>query len=92
MHEYKRFIYRAPEATMEDMTGEDLQDSLLQAKETAAGMDQFAPGDFKLLPKMALDHLADLFNIIEKERDGHSRWRRQELRSWPKTKMTHPTP
>ncbi len=51
---------------MEDMTGEDLQDSFLQAKETAVGMDQFAPGDFKLLPNMALGHLADLFNIIEK--------------------------
>ena len=66
MREYDRYIYKAPEATMEDMTGDDLQTSLAHAKETAAGMDQFAPGDFKLLPMVALDHLADLFNIIEK--------------------------
>ena len=66
-------IYQAPEATMDEMTAEDLEESLRDTKETAAGLDQWAPADLKMWSKGALQQLAALLNVIEKT----GRWPKQ---------------
>lgn len=66
IEEYKQYIYTAAEASIEDITGEDLAETLQTTAETAAGLDQWAPADLKFLSAEALDKLAMLFNAIEK--------------------------
>ena len=65
MKMYDRFIYKAKEATMERMTGEDLRITLSDTKESASGLDQWKPAELKLLSKGALDYLADMLNMSE---------------------------
>ena len=63
---YKKFIYRANEASMEALTGSDLQKVAVAAEETSAGMDQWAPGDLKLLSPLAFEWLAAFLSEVEK--------------------------
>ena len=53
IEEYDRFIFKAPEATIEPLTGKRLKVSMQDAKESAAGMGQWVPADFKLLSNRA---------------------------------------
>ena len=64
MRECGRYIYEALEASMDDNTGEDLWQAVLKAKESAAGMGQWVPGDFKLLPMRVFNYLVDLPNMV----------------------------
>ena len=50
---------------MEEMTGEDLITTLMDTKESASGLDQWKPVEFKMLPTLALERLVDMMNIIE---------------------------
>ena len=59
-------IYQAPEAPIDEITADDLDETLRATKETAAGLDQWAPADLKMWSRGALQQLAALFNLIEK--------------------------
>ena len=61
------FIFEPPTANMSKLTRPHLQSMAVNAKESAAGMDQWAPGDFRLLSDLAFEHLADILNLIEEE-------------------------
>ena len=50
---------------MEKLTGEDLRLTLEDTKESASGLDQWKPAELKMLSDGALEHLADLLNLIE---------------------------
>ena len=40
LEEYDRYIYKGKEAKLARIRGEDLQEGIAEARETAAGMDQ----------------------------------------------------
>ena len=63
------YIFKGKEAKIAKISGKDLQEAITDATETAAGMDQWAPGDLKLLSPYALEELANMLNMIE---DGKS--------------------
>ena len=65
-------MYEEVEATMQELTGKDLMETMKDAKETAAGLDNWYPAGFKLLPPEAFNIPADMLNMIE------------EGREWPK--------
>ena len=44
-------IYQAPEATIDQITAEDLEETLRDTKETAARLDQWVPADLKMWSK-----------------------------------------
>ena len=50
---------------MQKLTGKCLRYMAMSAKESAAGMDQWCPGDFRLLSDLAFEHLAELLNMVE---------------------------
>lgn len=66
-------IYQAEEAPVDELSGEALEETLRDTKETAAGLDQGAPADLKLWSKEALGQLARLLNLIERS----GRWLEQ---------------
>ena len=66
-------IYKAHEAHIEEITAEDLDETVRHTKETAAGLDQWAPADLKMWSRGALPQLAALLNLIEKT----GRWQTQ---------------
>ena len=47
------------------LLGKDLQEVAMAGVESAAGMNQWAPGDLKLLSPHAFEHLATFLNMIE---------------------------
>ena len=57
---------------MEDLTGEDLSSVAAAGSDSAAGMDQWAPAELKLLSPLAYQWMAEFLNEIEK------------CKSWPK--------
>ena len=65
MARYAKYIYKAPKATLERLTGRDLEQAAMHAKDTAGGMDMWTPADFKFLSEKAFDELATLLNMIE---------------------------
>ena len=46
--EYDDFIYKAEEAPIAKLEAGDLEETLQDTKETAAGLDQWAPADLKM--------------------------------------------
>ena len=60
-----KYIYVGPEAKSTRLNGQHLKHMAVNAKESAAGMDQWTPGDFRLLSDLAYEHLAELMNCIE---------------------------
>jgi hypothetical protein len=62
---YGEYLHEAKQATVERLTGRDLEEAARDAKETAAGPDQWAPADFKLLSPKAFEALATMLNLIE---------------------------
>ena len=62
---YRKWTPTYPQPTVRPLTADDLASAVKTAKETAAGMDQWAPGDLKLWPRMALEKLAELLNEVE---------------------------
>ena len=63
--EYDQFIFKMPEAEVEDTIGEDVKAICNEAHHTDAGMDQWAPADLKELSDLVYQHLADMMNTIE---------------------------
>ena len=59
------FYLRRKKANITPLAGADLKEMATNAKESACGTDQWAPGDFKLLSNLAYEHLAELLNSIE---------------------------
>ena len=72
MSEYVEHIFEGPEANITPMSGKHLRQMAETAKESAGGMDQWTPGDFRLLSDLAYEHLAHMLNGIE------------ETGTWPK--------
>ena len=68
--EYEKFIYNSIEAEAEPLTGEDLENTMNDAKETAAGLDQWTPADLRMLSPKAYEALAKMLNEIERRRKG----------------------
>jgi len=68
-----KLIYQAEEAPIEEITAEDLEETLRDTKETAAGLDQWAPADLRMWPRGALAQLAKMMNLIERS----GRWPKQ---------------
>ena len=73
MKEYNKYIHKAQQATIEPITGEDLDETSIKAKEIAVGPDQWAPADLKLLSPKAFEALVVLLKLIE---DG-AEWSKQ---------------
>ena len=68
---YSKYMYEEVEATMQELRGKDLMETMKDAKETAAGLDNWFPADYKLLPVEAFNILADMLNMIEEGQDWH---------------------
>ena len=64
--DYDQYLFKMPEAVVENIAGEDVKATCNEAKHTAVGMDQWAPADLKELSDSAYQHLADMMNTIEK--------------------------
>ena len=60
--DYDRFIYKGKEAKLTDISGKDLIKVAKRCTETAAGMDEWAPGDMKLSSDYAFEQLAIMLN------------------------------
>ena len=65
MEKYDRYIFKKKEANLEKLEGRDLRITAACTGESAAGLDQWAPGDFKLLSDLALEKLAEMLNMVE---------------------------
>ena len=63
LEDYAEFLFEAPTANITMLT--ELKAMAVSAKESAAGLDQWAPGDLRLLSDLAFEYLADLLNMIE---------------------------
>ena len=50
---------------MEPLTGEELQMAATNATESAAGGDQWGPGDIKLFSSVAFERIAEMLNAVE---------------------------
>ena len=61
--EYKKYIYGNTEAEAEKITGRDLEEAMREAKETAAGLDQWTLADLKMLSPKAYDAIAMMLNF-----------------------------
>ena len=77
IEDYKDFIFKQREASIEEITGEDIKRTITSQKETAGGMDQWTPAEFKLLSNKACERLAEMFNCIE---EG-ARWPEQTTKA-----------
>ena len=66
VEEYGEHILQQPEALIEDITGEDVEKVVRTQKETAGGMDQWMPAEFKLLSREACNSLADMYMMVER--------------------------
>ena len=66
MNKYAEFIYNGKEATMEKLSGKGLKITAACTGESAAGLDQWALGDLKLLSDLAYEELAVMLNMVEK--------------------------
>ena len=53
------------EVEAEKLTGRDLEETMREVKETAAGLDPWAPADLKMLSPKAYDAIAVMLNMIE---------------------------
>ena len=58
---------------MEKLTGEDLAKSANEAAESAAGPDQWGPGDLKKWPPLAFELLARMLNKVEEGEAGRKK-------------------
>ena len=65
MKKYDRLIFKEKEATMEALAGNDFKITAACTGMSAAGLDQWAPGDLKLLSNEAYDSRATLLNVVE---------------------------
>ena len=54
-----------PEALIEEITGGDVERVVRSQKETAGGMDQWMPAEFKLFSREACNRMAEMFMMIE---------------------------
>ena len=62
---YDEHLFKAKTATMEKLTGKDLKQTAMDTGDSAAGLDQWAPGDMKMISDAALDALAEMLNMVE---------------------------
>ena len=51
------------------MKGKDLKITMNGAKETATGMDNWYPADFKMVPEEAFEIMAMIFNVVEEKKE-----------------------
>ena len=70
MEKYSQYIFKAEEASMEALTGKDLQNVVVAGAESACGMDQWTPAELKLLSPLAFEWLASFLNEVEKVNRG----------------------
>ena len=66
MEKHSEYIFRQAQANSEDITAEDLETMAKMTADSAAGMDQWAPGDINMLSKVAFKMLAKMMNAIER--------------------------
>ena len=62
---YDPFIFKQKEFDIHDICPDRLMQICLDTKASAAGLDQWAPAEFKLLSKKAFTYLAMMMNKIE---------------------------
>ena len=66
MDRYAEYIYKeAADTQFPPITGSDIKEVCASAAESAAGLDVWAPADFKHLSDTAYERLAELFEMIE---------------------------
>ena len=65
MEEYGSFLFKAKTEKITPIKGGDLQITANEMRESAAGLDNWAPAELKMVPLEAYDKLAVLFNMIE---------------------------
>ena len=70
MAKYSRYIYKAKEATIEALTGNDLQQVAVAGAESACGMDQRSPAELKLRSLFAFQWLACFLKEVESGKNG----------------------
>ena len=66
LEEHGKWMVELPEAEAADITGEGLMKAAMGAKETASGIDQWAPADLKRWSPRAFQLLAHLLNLVER--------------------------
>ena len=67
MQRYDRYIYKEGplQEQLPPITGVKLQEACAEGSDSAAGMDAWAPADFKLLSSKAYEELARFLRMIE---------------------------
>ncbi len=73
---YQQYMFRAPEFTVEPITGEQLREVCTKCKKTAKGLDGWSASALALLSPRAYSHIADLLNMIE---DGRIRFQPYDI-------------
>ena len=61
----ENLIFMQPEGFIEALAGEDVERIVRSQKETAGGMGQWMPAEFKLLSREACNRMAEMFMMIE---------------------------
>ena len=69
-HKYARFIFRSAEAHVNDITADDLFDSVADAGRTSQGMDHWVFSELSLLAFPAFHYLAILLGLIDAGNHG----------------------
>ena len=63
--DYDRYLFKQKTARIDQLQGEDLESTAAEMRESASGLDNWAPADLKMLPRIAYDQLAVMLNMIE---------------------------
>ena len=66
MRNYDRYIFKQKAAKISPMRGEDLEETAAEMRESATGLDNWAPAELKMLPRIARDQLATLINMSKR--------------------------
>ena len=62
---YGKYLFKGKTAMITPLTGRDLQITAGELRESAAGLDNWAPAELKQLPIEAYEQLAVLLNMVE---------------------------
>ena len=65
MEKYDDYIFKRPQAEIENITGDDVYETIREQKETAGGLDQWTPASLKLFTRKACGKFAELMNMVE---------------------------
>ena len=73
MKDYDKYIYKGAKAEADPLKGDDMAKAAADAAESAAGTDQWGPGELSKSSPLAYERIAQMLNNIEMGRSGRKR-------------------